>query len=273
MCIFIRERVDIQQIQVFIWMGAVAAELLLLWEVCRSGLYRSYPFLTLFCAWQLLKNVPVALAFASSDLKYFIVFWSFEAASWAVLFLFILELYDRAVERYSGLRRFAWRLIPWLGGGLLCAVCAFVALAGMADSNPLMWISNWLYLMRGSIRMVHAGLLLGLLAFLWWFRVRTSALLQYLVVGLLVGALFQFAVAWVAYNLKSSHHPARAVVSLFAALSYTAIIGFWCWAVRQERRHPAMQQVVSYGPSFGDEQLVMARLELINASLLRAFQR
>ncbi len=262
---------DYPFLQWAIWLAGAAVLILLLKEIVRSRLFRTYPFLSAYVCWQVLRVAPSMIAFRYfPPATYSVLFWFFEIVSWGLMFLFILEMYDHALHPYSGLRKLSRVSILWVGLGLLTAVCGTVLFTEVVDPEPTQWINNWFYLMRGSVRIVHAGLLLILVLFLSWFRVKTSLLLRYLILGSLVTGTLHVAVSSLRYELGTAVY---SLVSLGRTSFDVGMLMVWYWAIRQSRARQEQELTPVFTLSGGNEALVLARLEGINASLTRAFRQ
>ncbi len=253
-----------------VWLAGTLFQLLLLVEAFQSRLFRVYPLFSVFLGWQVLRSVPSMISFRYFPARtYFLVFWFFEVVSWALMFLVIMELFQHSLARYSGLQRLSRTCILCVGTALLVSVAGTLLFAEVVDPQPSHWMNNWLYLMLRSIRMVHAGLLLTLALFLSWFRLKTTFLLRCLILGWLVNSILEFTIT----SLRSQLGPrVNQQVSLAHAVCFVGILMFWYWAFRrsrssqQEEGEPVLQLS-------GGEALVLARLEGINASLVKALQR
>jgi len=254
-----------------VWYIGIVAELLLLWELGRSRLVRSYPFFTAFLAWQVARVPPTMWAFRFSPGWYPPVYWFLDVISWILIFLVILELYDQALGHYSGFRRLARSLVLWAAVVLTLAVSASVSLEkGLAPGQGTGFLNDWLLLMLRSARMVHAGLLLALVLFLLWFRLKTAYLLYYFIWGWLAHSVLQVALASLSYQTGKQ---LLAVLSVARPLTFVVILFVWCWAVRQSRFQPHEELAPNLLLRRVDQELLLVRLEGLNAALTRALRQ
>jgi hypothetical protein len=118
--------------------------------------------------------------------------------------------------------------------------------------------------------MLQAVLLFGLLLFLSWFSVKTTMMVRYLTLGLLVYSVLFLAIDSFRYEMGPQ---AYSVISAVRPLAYMMILLAWFWAMRQTRKYPENGFVPIFSFSHGQEQKLLAQLEGLNASLGRALQR
>jgi hypothetical protein len=246
------------------WGGGVALAALLLVRMMRLRLARQYPCFTAYLAWQVLRSVPGMMAYTYSLNYYFSVYWLQKALSWVLMFLVILELFDRVLGPYSGIRRVARLWVVWSAIGLTTAVSLVVTSA--VDIDPRYWIAHWLNFMLRSVSVVQAGLLLLLVFFVFWFRVRLVSLLRYLVWGWLLLATLSVMVAALRSQLGVSFY---SVMLHVEPLLYIAVLLVWCRAIRVSAEVP--QERPSFAMAAGGEALALRKLQLVNESLVRAF--
>lgn len=251
-----------------LWIFGALVQLLVLTELLRSRLHRSFRFFALFLGWQALRVVPSMIAFRYSLSLYYRLFWFFEVADWGLIFLIILELYEYAFDHYAGIRNLFRLSIVWWTGATTLAIAVSIAFAGMVEAQPYQWVANWLFLMERSIRLAHSALLLFLVAFLACFGVRTAYLLRYLVVGWLVDSVLQSARGALRYQLGPQVLP---YLNLVTPISYIAVLLLWFWAIRTNPAHA--EEPPAPFAFRGHPEMVLAGLEGINAALLRTFRR
>lgn len=252
-----------------IWLAGAAVLILLLREIVRSRLFRTYPFLSAYVCWQVLRITPSMIAFRYFPKSYGIVFWFFEVLSWGLIFLLILEFYRHALNRYSGLEKFSRVFILWVGAALMTAVCGTVLFAQVVDPQPTQWLNNWLYLMRRSVRIVHAGLLLSLVLLVTLFRVKTTFLLRYLILGCLVTGTLHVVVSSLRYELGPA---VNSLVSFVRTSFDVGMLLVWYWAIRRSRGLQEQEFVPVLELRSEDERRVLTQLDGINAALTRAFK-
>jgi len=251
------------------WVAGAGLQALILWRLLRSGLFRQYPFLTAYFIWQVADVVPLMFAYRYlSVAAYGWLYWFFRVVSWALVFLVILELYDHSLKEYQGLRRICRLFISRAGLLIMLFVCGSILWGSVVDADPRQWLNTWLFLVQRSIRLVHTGMLLALVAFLGWFQIQTSALLRYLMLIWLADGVMQVAASALRYHFGSA---ARSVLDIGTALCSVVILGGWYWAltrpsaVTERRAWPARELTLAQA------DLLMRRLQLIEATLGRAY--
>ena len=259
----------------FPWLVAgvsAALQLLIVWALQRRRLVQRYVFFTAFLAWQAAGTLLAALVFANfSRQAYANIYRALESVDAVLLLLVILELYDHALGAYSGIRRFSRVLIGWLVAGLGLVVCLSVLFTGIVEPEPLQWRNNWFTLLFRSIGVVYCVLLMALVMFLAWFRLKIPALLTYFIFGWFVSQTIKVTLLFLRPHLGSQAYSA---LSLARSATLVVILAFWFFVVMkaadedEERVHKPL-----FVLNHGSEELVMAQLEGLNASLARAFRR
>jgi hypothetical protein len=252
-----------------LWVAGAGLQALILWRLLRSGLFRQYPFLTVYFAWHVADVVPLMFAYRHlSVAAYGYLYWFFRVVSWALLFLVILELYDHSLKEYQGLRRICRLFVSRASFLIMLFVCGSILWGSVAEPDSRQWLNNWLFLVQRSIRLVHVGMLFSLVAFLGWFQIQTSALLRYLMLGWLADGAIQVAATALRYQIGWAISPA---LQIAASLCFIAILGGWYWvltrpsAVTERRAWPARELTPAQADS------LLRRLELIEATLGRAY--
>lgn len=221
-------------LQLAVWICSATFELLVFRAALRSRLYRLLPAFSAYLAWQLAKNLPgAATFFLKNKLAYGYVYWFFEIVAWILLFFVIAELARFSISEYPAIVRLTRNSVVGFGGAFLSTM-ALVWLFARALPWPHDWLNHWLMLMAASVYWVQAGLLLGLITFLQWFRVPTSFLFRCISGGLLVHAVARFVAAWMRNELGA---PAGQWASLGRAAVFAGIVVFWWWAIRNYERH------------------------------------
>jgi hypothetical protein len=252
-----------------IWVAGAGLQALILWRLVRSRLFRQYPFLTVYFAWQVMRVAPSMFAYRYlSPATYGSLYCFFKVVTWALVFLVILELYDHSLKDYEGLRHICRLFVSRASFLIMLFVCGSILWGSVAEPDSRQWLNNWSFLMQRSIRLVHTGMLLALVAFLGWFQIQTSALLRYLMLVWLADGATEVAGTALRYHSGPAAYPVLAVA---VPLCSVVILGGWYWAltrpsaVTERRAWPARELT----PVQAD--LLMRRLELIEATLGRAY--
>ena len=252
-----------------LWIAGAGLQALILWRLVRSRLFRQYPFLTVYFTWQVFDVAPLMFAYRYlSPATYGSLYWFFRVVSWARVFLVILELYDHSLKEYQGLRRICRLFVSRASFLIMLFVCGSILWGSVVDADPRQWLNTWLFLVQRSIRLVHTGMLLGLVAFLAWFQIHTSSLLRYLMLIWLADGVMQVAASALRYHFGPA---ARSVLDIATPLCSVVILGGWYWALSRSyapaetRAWPARELT----PVQAD--LLMRRLEVIEATLGRAY--
>jgi hypothetical protein len=251
------------------WVAGAGLQALILWRLVRSGLFRQYPFLTAYFTWQVIAIAPMMFSYRYlSAAAYGWLYWFVKVVTWALVFLVVLELYDHSLKEYQGLRRICRLFVSRAALLIMLFVCGSIVWGSVAEPDSRQWLNNWLFLMNRSIRLVHTGMLLGLVAFLGWFQIQTSALLRYLMLGWLVDRATGVAASALRYHFGLAASPVLAIARPVCAV---VILGAWYWALTRpsavaERRPWPVRELT---PVQAD--LLMRRLELIEATLGRAY--
>jgi len=251
------------------WLAGAGLEIAILYRLVSSRLFREFPFITAYFAWQVLWLAPAMLAWAYlSPAWYSIAYWARQTVLWALVFLVILELYGHSLKDYEGMRRVCRTFVSRAGLVFMLLVWGSILVGSVVEADPRQWINTWLFLMQRSVRLVHAGLLFFLAAFVGWFQIRTSSLLRYLTLVWLADGAAGVAASALRYYSGPAAHSALAIAGPICSI---VILGGWLWvlsrsyAPAQTRPWPARELT----PVQAD--LLMRRLELIEATLDRAY--
>lgn len=252
-----------------IWILVVGLEVYLLVLLCLRRIVFEYRYFTIYLCWQVFSSVPSMLVYRYSLDWYGTLYWFSAAVSWIAMFLVILELYDHSLGRLSGFRKLAHLLVLWSGIGLTAVVSVAVLFPGNMHAEAYQYRNDWAYLMLRSVSAVQAGLLLTLVLFLSWFRLRIDFRLRFLILGWLAKSIFGFVVAALRYELGSSVYAALVRIQPLVSIGVLLV---WCWAIWGERGRQRVLVPAFALPGRG-EQLVLNRLEVMNAALIKALRR
>ena len=252
-----------------IWLAGAGLEIAILYRLVSSRLFREFPFTTAYFAWQVMWLAPSMLARAYlPPVWYSTAYWARETVLWALVFLVILELYDHSLTDYEGMRRVCRTFVSRAALLFMLFVCGSIVVGSVVEADPRQWINTWLFLMQRSVRLVHAGLLFFLVAFVGWFQIRISALLRYLMLGWLADGAAGVASAALRYHFGLAAYPVLAIAGPICSI---VIMGGWCWALSRSyapaeaRAWPARELTPVQADS------LLRRLELIEATLGRAY--
>jgi hypothetical protein len=252
-----------------LWVAGAGLQALILWRLVRSRLFRQYPFLTAYFTWQVIRVGPLMFAYRYLSVRtYSWLWWSLEVVSWALIFLVILELYDHSLREYQGLRRICRLFVSRASLLIMLFVCGSIVWGSVVEADPRQWINTWLFLMQRSIRLVHTGMLLGLVAFLAWFQIHTSALLRYLTLGWLADRATGVAGTALRYHFGPAAYP---VLTIAMPLCAVVILGGWYWALSRSYAPAEARAWPARELTSVQADLLMRRLELIEATLGRAY--
>lgn len=252
-----------------VWVAGAGLQALILWRLVRSRLFRQYPFLTAYFAWKVAGAAPLMFAYRYLSLAaYGWLYWFFKVVTWALIFLVILELYDHSLKEYQGLRRICRLFVSRAGFLIMLFVCASILWGSVVEADPRQWINTWLFLMQRSVRLVHTGMLLGLVAFLAWFQIHTSSLLRYLTLGWLADGVMQVAASALRYHFGPPVYP---VLDTATALSSVLILGWWYWALSRSYAPAETHAWPARELTPAQAESLMSRLGVIEATLGRAY--
>ena len=252
-----------------LWVAGAGLQALILWRLLWSRLFRQYPFLTAYFAWKIADVAPLMFAYRYlSPATYGWLYWFFKVVTWALVFLVILELYDHSLKEYQGLRRICRFFVSRTSCVIMLFVCGSVLWGSVVDADPRQWLNTWLFLVQRSIRLVHTGMLLGLVAFLAWFQIHTSSLLRYLTLGWLADGVMQVAASALRYYSGPAAH---SVLAIATPLCSVVILGGWYWALSRSYAPAEMRPWPARELTSVQADLLMRRLGVIEATLGRAY--
>lgn len=251
-----------------VWAAGAVLEILILFRLLFSGSYRMFPFLTGYFSWQVIR-IPTFLAYRwLPPRRYGDIYWLGALVAWALIFLVILELYDHSLREYLGVRRMGRTFVSSAGLVMMLAVCGSILAGSIVEADPRQWLNAWLFLMQRSIRLVHAGLLLGLALFLGWFQIRVSPLLRYLVLIWLADGAIDVVSAALRYRFGLPVYPVMAIAT---PLAFLAILASWYWALAES---PVAEPSPWPDRRLTPDQagLLLQRLQLIEATLGKVYR-
>jgi hypothetical protein len=252
-----------------IWLAGAGLEIAILYRLVSSRLFREFPFATAYFAWKVIWLAPAMLAWAYLSRKsYGDAYWLNQAVSWALVFLVILELYDRSFKDYEGMRRVCRTFVSWAGLLFMLLVCGTILVGSVVEDDPRQWINMWLFLMQRSIRLVHAALLFFLAAFVGWFQIRTSSLLRYLTLVWLADGATGVASAALRYHFGLAAYP---VLTVAGPICSIVILGGWYWALSRSYAPAETRAWPARELTSAQADLLMRRLGVIEATLGRAY--
>jgi len=201
-------------------MTAVAA------AMYRRHLHRDFPFFFNYVVFQVLS---FAIEFPlRNSTNFFYVYWTTTALSIVVTFAVLLEIFKDAFRPYEALRDLSIILFRW---------CALVVLlvAGMWaitswHENQIDNITNGIYMVERSVRMMQCGLVFFMLLFSEYLGISRRNVLF----GISIGFGFYAAINMLVMTALSHHtvigkanlirvNSAAYVVSMLVWLAYTAL--------------------------------------------------
>lgn len=191
-------------------------------SVCmyRRSLHREYPYFFNYVIFQILSFL---VEFPLRNwVNYFYVYWTIQALSIVVSFAVLLEIFKDAFRPYEALRDLSIILFRW---------CALVVLlvAGMWAitswrGNEIDNITNSIYLVDRSVRMMQCGLVLFMLLFSEYLGIHR----RNLVFGIAVGFGF-FAAVNMLVMTALSHHSffSRTILGRMSGSAYIVSTLIW----------------------------------------------
>ena len=188
--------------------------------MCRRRLHREYPYFFNYVIFQILAFL---VEFPLRNwVNYFYVYWTVQALSIVVSFAVLLEIFKDAFRPYEALRDLSIILFRW---------CALVVLlvAGMWAvtswrGNEIDNITNGIYLVDRSVRMMQCGLVLFMLLFSEYLGIQRRNLLF----GIAVGFGF-FAAVNMLVMTALSHHSflSKSTLSRISGSAYVMSTLIW----------------------------------------------
>jgi len=252
-----------------LWVAGAGLQALILWRLVRSRLFRQYPVLTAYFAWKVAGVAPLMFAYRYLSLAtYGSLYWFLKVVAWALVFLVILELYDHSLKEYQGLRRMCRFFVSGTSCVIMLSVCGSILWGTVVEADPRQWINTWLFLVQRSIRLVHTGMLLALVAFLGWFQIQTSALLRYLTLVWLADGATEVAASALRYYSGPAAYPALAVAGPLCSI---VILGGWYWALSRSYAPAEMRPWPARELTPAQAGALLRRLDVIEATLGRAY--
>jgi len=252
-----------------IWLAGAGLEIAILYRLLSSRLFREFPCITVYFAWQVMWLAPSMLARAYlSPRRYGDMYWLRQTVLWALVFLVILELYDHSFKNYEGMRRVCRTFVSRAGLLFMLFVWGSIVVGSVVEADPRQWINTWLFLMQRSVRLVHTGMLFGLVGFLGWYQIQTSSLLRYLTLGWLADGATGVASAALRHHFGLAAYPVLAIAEPICSI---VILGGWCWALSRSYAPAETRAWPARELTSAQADLLMRRLGVIEATLGRAY--
>ena len=212
-------------------LGILHVVLLAILFVLVWRLFRRYPILLIYCGAQLVTSLiefTVLKQYGQKSHLYAVLFWTDELVLDLLLFLMVIDLTYRAMERNP-----ARGMMARLLGGivLLMLLLPFVVFQEppfKASGAPnASWFDHTSQLLNFGGAILNLGLWTALLS----SRNRDSQLLM-------VSAGLGVAVtgAAISYGLRSLFHDYQGAANLFYVVTRAASAFIWCWAFRPSAR-------------------------------------
>jgi hypothetical protein len=238
----------------FIWLTAIALEVVILLRGALTGLLKRYPLFFTYIACVLLKEIIGLLTRAWAPKLYEPLYWPADLAAILASYAVMVEIFRWSTRHKPGIRRLTQR-------ALLTVFALTVAFAASnfvhgKFSSP----SRAVAALGRDLRYVEAGVLLLML----WLLLRYRILLGRNLLGLLIG--YSFWVGINVVNLAFWFVPGNEFSSLLRGLlptTYVFTLGVWCvtlWSAYPEPAQPAETKIErDYELLAAKTQAVLAR--------------
>lgn len=245
-----------------LWIANAALECALIAWLWRQELHVPYRYFWFYLIVDVLLGALLYAVPARSNL-YGHLYFSGEFAKLALLFGVVLDTCQMTLDRYPSIAAAGRKAVQ---ASFAAAVTFSVAAVALESSLPKGDFPILFYLLvalrSGMVTLAVATILI--FAFLSWFPVRMSRnSVRFLTVFLFYlgsKAAFLFALNYLGYDL-------RQIVSLAILGLAVVCIALWIAGLRREGEY--VSTVVRQALSPGREEVLVAQLDAINASLLR----
>ncbi len=247
---------DFQEIA---WILNICAMILALTRVFLTGLWRSYPRLTIYLAIDALNTfLPFVIPIASNAYGY--SYMALRAANLLVAIGVVLELYRLALARYPALAAFGRKVARYV---LVCAAAiAFLAVA--LDLKVLRRQSVLLhrfFTAERSLDLIVLVFLVFISVFLLWFPVKIRRNIVLYLAG-----FFVYFLARVLALLTANLLPARQIGVVSATLMLIASVCLIGWAIGLRREEEQTATVTGHRWNPAAMQGLAEQLDAINAA-------
>ena len=163
---------------------APAVEAAILFVLIRKGLWREFPAFTAYAALHVAKlpaQFILSLHLPKYYKVYFLTYWLTEALSAVLTLAVIYELYQHVFRRYHGLEKVGRIAMNCIAAG--CVLIGVVA-AGSATGSNFDGLIKGIFAIRQTVDILRLGLVVFLLLFASFFRLRWPSYLFGIAVGL-----------------------------------------------------------------------------------------
>ncbi len=251
-----------QALERALWIANAALEGALIVWLWRQKLHVSYRYFWFYLIFDLLFGLVLSAVRPASNL-YAVLYFTAEFAKLALLFAVVLETCRMTLDRYPSIAAAGRKAVQ---ASFAAAILLSVVAAGFESSLPKGDFPILFYLLvalrSGMVTLAVATILI--FAFLSWFPVRISQnSVRFLTIFLFYlgsKAAFLFALNYLGYDL-------RQIVSLSILGLAGVCIALWIASLRREGEY--VSAVVRPARNAGREEVLVAQLDAINASLLR----
>jgi hypothetical protein len=202
--------------------SGAALEALLVWRLAKGGMFRHYPWFSVFVGYVVSQNVVLFAVFHLAPKNYSAWYWESGAVQVCLRFLLIWEVFRQTFPKSSPLHRMVSRQVT-LGAFALVSV-----LTGMLWAVETYGKSHSAYLaMDRSFGFVQAVLVLGILTLARYYHLPIGRNIWGIAVAFgMYSSLSTAASAYV--DFMHSFFPYWSLLSPF---SFVALLGVWTWAV------------------------------------------
>ncbi|HKD92041.1 MAG TPA: hypothetical protein VKB56_09065 [Terriglobales bacterium] len=202
---------------------APTVEAVVLCVLIARGLWREFPSFAAYAALHVVK-LP-ALFFLNRNHHYykvyFVTYWATEALSAVLTYAVIYELYQHVFRRYHGLEKVGRIAMNCIAAG--CILIGVVA-AGSATVSNYASLVREIFAIRQTVDILRLGLVVFLLVFASFFRLRWPSYLFGIAVGLAFYGCCELAGQAIQLHFGPS---ANLTYSLLIGGAYTCTVFIW----------------------------------------------
>lgn len=202
---------------------APTVEAVVLFVLITRGLWREFPSFAAYAALHVAKLPALFLLsqFHQYYKAYFLTYWATEALSAVLTYAVIYELYQHVFRRYQGLEK-----VGSIAMNCIAAACVLIGVvaAGSATGSNYASLVRGIFAIRQTVDILRLGLVVFLLLFASFFRLRWPSYLFGIAVGMAFYGCCELAGQAIQIHFGPS---ANQTYSLLIGGAYSCTVFIW----------------------------------------------
>lgn len=193
-------------------------------RIFMTNLRRELPLFVSYCAYSVVQSVVLLTIrnyFGFRSIPHFLVYWALFIGETVLFFFVIHEVYQRALERYEGLRKLSAMIFRW-AFMVMVLVATITTLTSSADPSDVFY--------GGVLLLDRAALIveLGLIVLLFVFCKSLSLGWKECIFGIAVGICLMCSIEVLSMTLRVHYgRPFADVYTILKPITWVITVGIW----------------------------------------------